>query len=236
MQKVTHSLKEKSLGEVTIRLIGTAPMLVKRPLPWDIGGAYWEAQPPEVSKNKIKRPTPSQLAILRAVSANGYELPTQKYDNVRGLDPYQECIVGGHWLPDHAPAFPVSGFLGAIAKGAVQYGGKNYGLSATKLRAMQLFGDAKNPVLARIKTKNVSFDETMGKNSGMNAAPRIIIRILYDLPWETELRVRYSSALLEPEQITQVLAWAGDFGVGQRRPSSPHGGQYGTFRVATEED
>lgn len=236
MKKIQHNIGERAQSELSVRLIGTSPVLVGHSLPWDIGPAYWETQPPEVSKNKIKRPSPSQLALLNAISKNGYDFNIQKYDAVRGLDAYQESILRGHWLPDHAPAFPVSGFLAALATGAVQYGGKNYGLSAKKLRAMQLFGDDKNPVLARIKTPTVSFDETMGINSGMNKSPRHIIRILYDLPWETELRVRYSSALLSPENITQALAWAGDFGIGQRRPSSPHGGQYGTFRVAREED
>ena len=236
MKKVAHVLKDRAQSEVTVRLIGTAPVLVGHPLPWDIGPAYWEAQAPEVSKNKIKRPTAAQLALLTAISKNGYDFQIQKYDPVRGLDAYQESILRGHWLPDHAPAFPVSGFLAALATGAVQYGGKNYGLPAKKLRAMQLFGDDKNPVLARIKAAAVSFDEQMGINSGMTKSPRHIIRILYDLPWETELRVRFSSALLTPENITQALEWAGDFGIGQRRPSSPHGGQYGTFRVAREED
>jgi hypothetical protein len=233
---VTHDVKDRAQSEIIVRLIGTAPMLVGHPLPWDIGPAYWEAQSPEISKSRIKRATASQLALLNAISKNGFDFEIQKYDTVRGLDPYQEAVLRGHWLPDHAPAFPVSGFLAALTTGAVQYGGKNYGLPAKKLRAMQLFGDDKNPVLARIKTATVSFDETMGINSGMNKSPRHIIRLMYDLPWETELRVRYSSALLTSENITQALEWAGDFGVGQRRPSSPHGGQYGTFRLAREED
>lgn len=228
----TVSTRQRPIEEVEIKLIGTAPMLVAHTLPWDIGGQYWERQAPEIAKGKIKRASASQRALLDAVIAAGYDFTVRPYDDVRGLDAYQETLLRGHWLPDCAPAFPVDGFKGAITYGATQYGGKNYGLSAKKLRSLEIFGDPETKTLARIKTANVTFDETMGVNSGMTRAPREIIRIRYDLPWETTLRIRYISALLNAEQIVQVLEWAGNFGVGQRRPSSPHGGQYGTFRVA----
>jgi hypothetical protein len=222
----------RKIEEADIHIVGTAPMLVAHPLAWDIGGGYWEAQDPEIAKNKIKRPTPPQLELLEAIMGNGHGFgPIQPYRADRGLDTYQEAILRGHWLPDHTPAFPVDGFKGAVATGAVQYGGKNYGLSAKKLRAIEMFGDDTDRTLARIQCRNVSFDETMGINSGMTRSPRHIIRIRYDLPWTTTLRVRYNPTLLDVKQIVQVFEWAGDFGVGQRRPSSPHGGQYGTFQV-----
>lgn len=205
-----------------------------------MGGGYWEAQPAEVSKNKIKRASKTQVALLAAISKNGYDLSLKPYDTVRGLDTAQESVLRGHWLPDHAPAFPVAGFQGAITRGAVQYSGKNYGIPAIKLRALTLFGDATNTALARIKTSAVMFNdingEDMGTSSGMVRSPRMIVRLCYDLPWETTLRVRFNSALFTAQQVLQAFVWGGDFGVGQWRPSSPHGGQHGTFRVAGAQD
>jgi hypothetical protein len=229
----TVQTTERALEEVVVQLEGTAPVLVAHVLPWD-AMSYWDTQPAEIAKRKVKRPSAVQLALLAAISDNGYDLPIQPYDEKRGLDAYQETILRGHWLPgDHAPGFPVAGFMGAIATGAVQYNGKNYGLSAKKLRSLNLFGDVQDTSLARIETSGVSFDDDIGKDAG-RGAPRHIVRIRYALPWHTELRIRYSAALFTPEQIVQVLQWGGDFGIGQRRPSSPHGGQYGTFRVAEE--
>jgi len=227
-------LTARHVEDVSVRLIGTAPVLVGHPLPWDIG-SYWDNQPPEIGKTKIKRPTQTQLELLQGVRSNGFNLTTVPYDDTRGVNGYQEAILRGYWLPDLNPAFPVSGFLGAITKGAVQYGGKNYDLPAVKLRALTLFGDTTNTVLARLTVGSVAFDEDIGPDSG-RGAPRHIIRIRYDLPWETTLRVRFSPALLNTQGIMQAFEWGGDFGIGQRRPSSPHGGQYGTFRLATADD
>lgn len=222
----------RAVQELTVTLVGRAPVLVAHMLPWDYAG-YWDDKAAEVTKKqvKIKRPSPAQLALLTAISGNGHGLNVKPYDDVRGLDQHQETILRGWWLPDHAAAFPVDGFKGAIATGAVQYGGKNYGLPKVKLLAMELFGDEKDVTLARIETADVSFDETIGRDSG-RGAPRPIVRIRYGLPWQTTIRVRYNPALLRAEDVVQSLVWAGDFGIGQRRPSSPHGGQYGTFRVA----
>jgi len=219
-----------AIQEMVVTLIGRAPVLVAHMLPWD-HGSYWDEAAPEVAKRKIKRPSVQQAALLKAIGSNGYNFDLKPYDSVRGLDTKQETILRGWWLPDHGPAFPVDGFKGAIATGAVQYNGKNYGLSKRKLLALELFGDDTDVTLARIETDDVSFDETIGRDAG-RGAPRPIVRIRYGLPWQTTLRVRYNPSLLRAEEIAQALMWAGDFGIGQRRPSSPHGGQYGTFKVA----
>lgn len=230
----THVLPPRKMAECRLRLVGTAPILVAHTMPWDVGAVYWEAQPAEIAKNKIKRPNTAQVKMLERVCRNGYDLPCAPYDADKGLNIYQEAICRGYWLPDGAPAFPVSGFLGAIATGAVQYNGKAYGMPAKKLRSLLLTGDELDGTLARISTPRVGFHEDMG--IGTTGVPRHIVRLHLDLPWETTLTVKYSSGLFDEKNIAQALQWAGDFGIGQRRPSSPHGGQYGTFRIATTED
>lgn len=221
----------KTFEKCELQIIGTAPILVGHPLPWDIG-SYWDNQPAEVSQNKVKRPTAEQLKLLEQITGNGYSLKVQPYNNVRGVDGYQEAILRGHWLPDHAPAFPVAGLVGAISAGAVQYGGKNYGMAATKLRSLLVAGDPSNKALIRIETDSVSFQEDIGRNSDMKKSPRHIIRLCYGMPWKAAVTITYNPALLTQSKVVQAVSWAGDWGIGQRRPSSPHGGQFGTFRLA----
>ena len=232
-KKQAVSVSQRSIDTVDITLIGTAPMLVGHPLPWDVM-SWWDDQPAEVTSGnrKLKLASEGDQRLLLQIGKNGYSLPMKPYNAVEGVNAYQEAILRGHWLPDLAPGFPVSGFLGALTSGSVQYGGKNYGLSATKLRSLTLLGDSKNTALARIQAADVCFDEDIGRDSGMRRAPRLIVRLRYDLPWSTTIRVRYSPNLLKATELAQAFTWAGDFGVGQRRPSSPHGGAYGTFRVA----
>lgn len=222
----------KPVYETTVvDLIGTAPMLVAHALQWDTGKAYWERQPPEISEKKVKRPNPAQLALLKALTAKyGAELGVAPYDKILGLDEFQEALLRGHWLPDLSPAFPVSGFQAALAAGAASYGGKNQGMSAKKLRAICLIGDGQNPVLARIFTP-IEIDYDMGQNSGMVKSPRQIVRLRFPVGWTTRLINRYNPALIQCGKVVQAHAWAGDFGVGQWRPSSPHGGNHGTFRL-----
>jgi len=216
---------------VEVHLMGTAPMLVAHPLQWDVGKSYWERQPPEISEKKIKRPTPIQLDLLKALTAlYGAKLGIVPYDKVLGLDELQEALLRGHWLPDLSPGFPVSGFQAAMAAGSAAYGGKNQGMSAKKLRAIRVIGDEQNPVLARISTP-VEIDYTMGQNSGMVKSPRQIVRLRFPVGWTARLVNHYNPALIRGDRVIQAHAWAGDFGVGQSRPSSPHGGNHGTFRL-----
>lgn len=229
MSKKLVATSVPSIQELDVTLVGRAPVLVAHMLPWD-HGSYWDDKPAEIAQQKIKRASTGQLDLLKAVMRKHPGLDAKAYDKVRGLDSRQECILRGHWLPDHAPAFPVDGFKGAIATGAVQYNGKKDGLSKRKLLSLELFGDELDVTLARITVKNIGFDETIGRDAG-RGAPRPIIRVRYPMPWTTTLRVRFNAGLFRAEEIVQALEWAGDFGIGQRRPSSPHGGQYGTFRV-----
>lgn len=216
--------------EFRIHIIGTAPMLVAHPLQWDVP-SYWDLQPPEISETKIKRPTPVQLDLLSQLFAKyGDHWGLTPYDPVRGVQPIQEAYLRGHWLPDLRPAFPIDGFRGALATAAAKYGGMNSGMPANKLRVIQVRGDKANPALAAIDT-DIQIKEDIGKNSGMTKSPRYIVRLLYPTGWETELMSRFNAALITRPKLLQAWAWAGDFGVGQRRPSSPHGGEYGTFRL-----
>lgn len=226
---------ERTLQTAVVRLEGTASVLVAKALPWDVPG-YWDSFPPEIRemKRKPKRIGRPMLDLLDAVRSNGFSLELETYDEQYGVDAYQEAVLRGHWLPDaHAVGFPVDGFRGALATGATRYGGKNSGLPATKLRGIMMQGDPADPALAKIDTKQVLFDEAIGFNSGANRAPRHIIRLRYELPWTTELTIQYPIELLTAEKIAQAFTWAGDFGIGQRRPGSPHGGQHGTFRITS---
>ena len=227
------TLSKAIFAELTLKIVGTANMLMAHPLQWDVGPAYWEKQPPEIAKKKIKRPTASQLELLNKFLKQPWatRLGLMPYDPIPGLDEIQEAFLRGHWLPDLTPGFPVSGFQAALAAGAVAYGGKNQGMSAKKLRAIHTRGDEQNPALARITTATIELQTDMGMNSGITKSPRNIVRLMFPIGWKTTLTIRYNAALLERDKLAQAWVWGGDFGIGQWRPSSPHGGTNGTFRL-----
>ncbi len=51
------------------------------------------------------------------------------------------------------------------------------------------------------------------------------------LDWEVDLQIQYNAHLFRPEQVINLLRWAGDaVGVGENRPEKT-GNDWGTFDV-----
>jgi hypothetical protein len=68
-----------------------------------------------------------------------------------------------------------------------------------------------------------------GRSSGMTGAPRKIVRNAF-YNWKCKLQVKYNEAQLSPEQICNILNWAGfHIGVGAFRKENS--GNYGLFEV-----
>ena len=70
-----------------------------------------------------------------------------------------------------------------------------------------------------------------GRSSGMTGAPRKILRnAMYD--WEVTLEVSFNREQISPEQIFNILNWAGfHIGVGAFRKENS--GNFGAFEVST---
>lgn len=223
--RVVVGNKTKQFDEADIPIVGTAPLLVAHPMPWDIGGAFWEQHPREIAeaKNPADVLQPSDHALLKSL---GFPVNGK-------LTPQAEAHLRGYWLPDLTPAYPASGFMGACRTAVVQYKGKGRdALTAKKVGgAMQVLGHDADRSLVAIEGP-FALNVTIGKNSGMTAAPRIITRLEFAAGWRAVLRVRWISQLLTAQDVLQVVAWAGNWGIGQWRPSSAHAGQHGTWALA----
>lgn len=211
----------------SVPIIGTAPIIIAHGLQWDIGG-FWATQPLDVQErqNKIAVLTAEQKEALAhfGVHTNGV------------LAAEHEALLRGHWLPDWRPGFPASGFAGAISRAVVQHKGKGRdSISATKVKgALAILGDESYPSLVAIEGTYRTRTDT-AKSSGMGAAPRLATRLEFASGWRATLRVRLVATLMTQQQVAQVIAWSGDYGIGQWRPGSPKGGTFGTYRIAVED-
>jgi len=236
-QSVTVGSRTKQFEEAAITIEGTAPLLVARPMPWDIGGKFWEQFDREIREAQ----NPAEV-----LAPHDRELLGQLGFVVNGkIHAEAEAHLRGHWLPDLRPAFPASGFMGACRTAVVQYKGKSKeALTAKKIGgAMQILGDEADLSLVAI-TPHPSveahqapqtIDVQIGINSGQRRSPRIITRLKFPVKWQATLRVRWLSQLLSDQDVAQVIAWAGNWGIGQWRPSSPHPGMHGTWRIVGTE-
>lgn len=215
---------------VEVPIVGTAPILIAHPMPWDIGGAFWEEQDQAVQNSKN---------IAAVLSDQDRALLARLGMPVNGkLTAEQNAHLRMYWLPDLRPGFPASGFMGAVRTATVQYKGKGRDvLTAKKVGgALDILGDETAPDMVAIDGGREVESPRVGKGGGIGGAPRLITRMKITLPWRAVLRVRYIKKLIQEQTIAQLIQWAGDWGIGQWRPSSPKGGSFGTWRLKREGD
>jgi hypothetical protein len=119
--------------------------------------------------------------------------------------------------------FPTSGFKKAMVEAAPYLDG----LDKKKAKgSFFILGE-----LAPIKYKKQVTNKAMGRDSGINRAPREIWRPEFQ-EWSCVLTIRYNEQQITPVQIIELAKLAGfHIGVGSWTPQ--HGGQYGMFTVAT---
>ena len=119
--------------------------------------------------------------------------------------------------------FPTSGFKKAMVEAAPYLDG----LDKKKAKgSFFILGE-----LAPIKYKTKVINKAMGRDSGINRAPREIWRPEFK-DWSCVLTIRYNEQQITPTQIIELSKLAGfHIGVGSWTPQ--HGGQYGMFTVST---
>jgi hypothetical protein len=119
--------------------------------------------------------------------------------------------------------FPTSGFKKAMVEAAPYLDG------CDKKKAKGSFfimGE-----LTPIKYKKQVTNKAVGRDSGINRAPREIWRPEFQ-EWNTTLTIRYNEQQITPQQIVELAKLAGfHIGVGSWTPQ--HGGQYGMFTVTS---
>ena len=126
-----------------------------------------------------------------------------------------------HFTDDGKIGFPSTGFL----KGMVEVAPYIDGLDKKKVRgSVRILGDI-IPIAYKGELKDVKW----GKTSGITKAPRKIIRPKF-VNWSCKLEVVYNSTNISPEQIFNLVNWAGfQMGVGGFRPE--HSGTFGQYEV-----
>lgn len=122
--------------------------------------------------------------------------------------------------------FPTSGFKKAMVEAAPYLDG----LDKKKAKgSFFILGE-----LAPIKYKKQITNKAVGRDSGINRAPREIWRPEFQ-DWSCVLTVKYNEQQITPAQIVELAKLAGfHIGVGSWTPQ--HSGQYGMFSVASAQD
>jgi hypothetical protein len=118
--------------------------------------------------------------------------------------------------------FPTSGFKKAMVEAAPYLDG----LDKKKAKgSFFILGE-----LAPIKYKKQVTNKAVGRDSGINRAPREIWRPEFQ-EWSTVLTIKYNEQQITPQQIVELAKLAGfHIGIGSWTPQ--HSGQYGMFTVS----
>lgn len=121
--------------------------------------------------------------------------------------------------------FPASGFKKAMVEVAPYLDGMD------KKKAKGSFfiiGDLANDLVS-IKSKKPIINKTVGRDSGINRAPREIWRPEFK-EWSCVLAIKYNASQITPDQIVELGKLAGfHIGVGSFTPQ--HSGSYGMFTI-----
>ena len=119
--------------------------------------------------------------------------------------------------------FPAQGLKAAIREAAVV---TNREISKASVnRAMTVLGE-----ILPLEFKSCAPRKDIGRNSGMTAAPRLIIRPEYS-DWKLAFQVRLLLNEINPQQLYSLITLAGQcIGIGNWRPQC--GGSFGCWEVA----
>ena len=127
-----------------------------------------------------------------------------------------------HRLENGAVGFPSSGFKKAMVEVAPYLDG----MDKKKAKgSFNIMGE-----LVPLKYKKQVVNKAVGRDSGINRAPREIWRPEFR-DWSCVLKIKYNASQITPTQIVELAKLAG-FHIGVGSWTMQHGGQYGAFTVA----
>lgn len=137
----------------------------------------------------------------------------------------EQVFERAKYRDDHGvEGFPANGIRAAIRDAAVVTD-REIAKAATN-RAMTVLGD-----VLPLEFRECKLHESIGRNSGMTRAPRLVIRPLY-LDWRLRFQVRLLLNEINPQQLYSLVTLAGQcIGIGNWRPGTPKGGSFGCWDV-----
>tara|TARA_Y100000310_G_scaffold340893_1_gene438211 strand:+ start:1125 stop:1721 length:597 start_codon:yes stop_codon:yes gene_type:complete len=126
-----------------------------------------------------------------------------------------------HRLENGDVAFPSSGFKKAMVEVAPYLDG----MDKKKAKgSFNIIGE-----LIPLKYKKMVVNKAVGRDSGINRAPREIWRPEFR-DWSCVLTIKYNASQITPTAIVELAKLAG-FHIGVGSWTMQHGGQYGAFTV-----
>lgn len=153
--------------------------------------------------------------LLQQVTGKGKE-------KRKNRDMNQEVKDKIHLTANGKPGFPAAAFKRAMVEASV------YVANMDKKRAKGSFYILGN--ILPIRSKKMVVNKALGRDSGINHAPREIWRPEFQ-GWSAKLLLRYNASQITPEAIVELAKLAGfHIGVGGWRPQCS--GSYGMFSVA----
>jgi hypothetical protein len=161
----------------------------------------------------MNRQSEEMKTILR-----GYQTGNRKPKEKKVLTD-KELIDGKiHYTHDKKPGFPAAAFKAGMVQMA-----PNFGLYKKDIRgAVFVLGD-----IIPLNFKKMYINKVWGKVQGRR--PIEIIRPEF-ADWSCKLTIRYNTQVISPEQIVNLLNWAGFHqGIGDWRPEK--GGSFGQYQV-----
>lgn len=165
-------------------------------------------------------PEPMDMAVLDRYDKKKSKQSYNK-DDISEEDKAKEKY---YFTAEEKKAIPVRAFYMAMIRASSYLFDKKDGGMRNIREGVNLVGD-----VVPLKFKTEKQLTHWGRMSGQTKAPRKIIRnAFYD--WSCELEIEYNQEQLSPEQIINILNWAGfHIGVGAFRKEKT--GNYGSFYV-----
>jgi len=172
---------------------------------------------------KIKGTTPLLMEKMNMDVVERYN--KRKGQKIQGKDSkMEEDLIESkiHYTSDGNIGFPAVGFW----KGLVEVAPYIEGLDKKRVRgSIRILGG-----IIPIDYKKREINVTWGKTAGIKKSPRKIMRPEFT-DWSCKLDIVYNRATISPEQIINLVNWAGfQMGLGGWRPE--HGGTYGQYEVS----
>jgi hypothetical protein len=184
-------------------------------------------KPLKIGKLKLKvvgrtpyMPEPMDMAVLERYDKKKSKQSYTK-DDVSEEDKSKEKY---YFTSDGKKGIPARAFYNSMIRASSYLFDKKDGGMRNVKEGLNVLGN-----ILPLKYKKEERVEHWGRMSGQTKAPRKIIRNSFE-DWSCELEIEYNQEQLSPENIINILNWAGfHIGVGAFRKEKT--GNYGSFYV-----
>jgi hypothetical protein len=165
-------------------------------------------------------PEPMDVAVLERYDKKRSK-QTYTKDDISEYDKVKEKY---YYTSDGQKGVPARAFYNAMIRASSYLFDKKDGGMRNIKEGILVLGD-----VLPLTYSNEEVLEHWGRTSGQSKAPRKILRNSFN-DWSCELTIRYNESQLSPEQLFNILNWAGfHIGVGAFRKEKT--GNFGAFHV-----